>query len=229
VGSWTAEDLLAATELPEPSVLRRRHVALLLIDEGLGGPACFSWRDDAPNGPLAQWENHSGDHYFARFWPDQALLWGLDHESPMSPWAHPDEPDEWPGMTRGLPPQLREVLDAEPNENYRRSVSFCFFHDGRAWHRTDPDLPAEERLEGDEDPQGARSVLRRVMDRSAADRHVADYHERPDLVDAAKALIDAVEAGAPLTPRLVAPIAEAAGAEDLLRRASALQVAVAVA
>jgi hypothetical protein len=135
----------------------------------------------------------------------------------MSPWAHPDEPGEWPGMTRGLPARFKAVLDAEPDELFRRAATFCFWHEAGRWHRTDPELP--EDVDVGDDPQGARYVLECQLDREPAEQHVAEYHERPELIPAAAALLDATEAGSPLTAELVAPFADKLTADDLLRRA----------
>lgn len=213
MADWTEDDLLDPAALPAPEELRRRHVRLLLIDEGLGGPECFSWLDDAPNGPLAHWDG-GGDHYFARFQDGEALLWGFDRSCAMAFWQEPDGPD----ITRGLPARFQAVLDGEPDPLYRQAVTFVFWHEAGAWHRTRPDLP-EDRLADDlEDPQGARRVLAPFVDRTAAHRHVIAYHERPDLLDAAVALLDADA----VTEALLVPFAGERAPGALLTRARAL-------
>lgn len=212
-------------QLPSAGFLRARHLALLLIDEGLGGPARFYWFDDAPNGPLAYYESGAGDHYFARFWLDGALLWGFRRDSSLQPAAHPDEPEEWPGMSTGLPERAKAVLDAEPDENYRKAVTFCFWSDETGWRSTQPELPDWEPGD-DEDLQGAEYVLEEVLSASAAADHVASYHERPELRSAAGTLVAAVEAGRELPADCLAPFAEASSPAELATRARALGIRV---
>jgi hypothetical protein len=209
------------TRLPSPALLRARHISLCLVDEGLGGPACFYWLDDAPNGPLAYWESGGGDHYFARFWAERALLWGFNRDSPLHPAAHPDEPEEWPGMTDGLPARYKEVIDAEPDEAYRTAVSFVFWHDGTTWRSHSPEPPDWEP--GDDlDLQGAEFVLERVLSTEAAAEHLARYHERPELQPQAAVLIAAAERGVPLTVEVLAPFASAIPPAALGLRAESL-------
>jgi hypothetical protein len=214
-----------AAQLPAPTLLRARHLALLLIDEGLGGPARFYWLDDAPNGPLAYWESGGFDHYFARFWDDGSLLWGFNRDSPLQPAAHPDEPDEWPGITLGLPERARAVLEGEPDEVYRKAITFCFWSDGSEWRSTRPEPPDWEPG-GDEDLQGAEFVLEAVLSSDAAARHVDSYHERPELRPAAAELIAALEAGHEVPAQALAPFAEELAVEPLAARAESLGVRV---
>jgi hypothetical protein len=218
--------LFDVSRLPTPDCLRARHLALLLIDEGLGGPARFYWLDDAPNGPLAHSESGLGDHYFARFWDDGALLWGFWRESALRPEAHPDEPEEWPGLMTGLPESATAVLEGEPDEIYRKAVTFCFWSDEASWHSTEPEQPDWEP--GDEvDLQGAEYVLEDVLSASAAADHVNSYHERPELRPAAAALIAAVESGQAVATAALNPFAVAVSLADLTTRAASLGIRVA--
>jgi hypothetical protein len=204
--------LFDPADLPEPAAILARHRALVLVDVGLGGDyPCFFWDTDGPHGPLALWDNGSGDEYRIRAWPDGALLWGFDHESSMSPWGREDGRDDWPGLFDGLPERFRAVIDAQPQQ--RRSVTFCFWHEGGGWQSGSPEVPDWEQLD---DPQGVAGVLDHVLHSHGAGDYVRDYYQRPELEDAALALVTAVESDGALTTELVAPFAAGKSAGDLL-------------
>jgi hypothetical protein len=98
--------LFDPAELPSPEVLRRRHVALVLIEESLAGRDARFIAYQATDPTFLAFANGSGDEYALNLAGEEALLWLFDHECPYSPWALDGDPRDWPGMLNGLPAQL---------------------------------------------------------------------------------------------------------------------------
>jgi hypothetical protein len=119
-------------------------------------------------GSLASMRDGEGNASFIWFGPAGAAIRGFDHESVMSPFRH-DPPVLWPGLDRGLPPELCHVL-AEPAFG-GLELTFLFWrqaHD-EAWHHGSAALP-----EGD-DPDGSGWLLAVLT--GGADAYLAHARE----------------------------------------------------
>jgi hypothetical protein len=193
-------DLFDPSVLPAPDVLRRRHLALVLIDEALAGPdggfRCF---ETDGTGELLTFSNGSGDEYQLSLTTDsRAVLALFDHESPYSPWAHPSCPLDWPGMLSGFPGDLSGHLPRAEDPGSPRSITACYWFAGERWNMGTPD-PAPDAGESG-DPQGVATLLAPTLDPSGgeAGRYVGEFWERPEAVDPAMALFVAIDRGEPV-------------------------------
>ncbi len=201
------DELFDPAALPAPVVLRRRHLALLLIDECLGGGEfpTFQHHGSSAGGELLWFENGSGDEYGLVVDGDEALLWVFDHECPYSPWIRDDEARDWPGMLAGLPDRLAAHLP-EPFEGEPRSISGCYWHADGRWSMGEPEPASEPPGAFHSDPQGTGGLIGVLLDGANVSELVVDYHERPELLGAAQALIGLVERGEPVTEDAIAAL-----------------------
>ena len=216
--------------LSVPGSLRRRHLALMLVDECMGGresrTLCFLRRSAAGGGELLSYESGSGDEYGLVVEDDDALLWVFDHECPYSPWGHDDEPQDWPGMLDGLPERLATHLP-EVHGDSPRSISGCYWHADGGWRRGDPEPAADDPGPFLSDPQGARWLLGPLLDAAGegVSGLVVEYYERPDRAGAAAELVAHVDAGEPVSERELEALAPHDGVATMLARAKELGLA----
>jgi len=179
---------MKASDLPSPPELRRRHEALIAVENLVSGGDDFrSYGSDPPN--VLWFSSGSGDEYRLAFTGDDALLTIFDHEAPQSPWGRDDGAPEWPGMFDGLRPHLRALLPT-PEDDEPMSVSACFWFTDGAWHMGDPEPIPDEGDVYDEDPGGAAGLLASLLDPEAEVRElVGDVYEQPERVDEALQLL----------------------------------------
>ena len=212
--------------LPAPQVLRQRHLALVLVDECLGGQRsdtrCFRVQVSSAGGELLLYENGSGDEYGLVLDGNDAVLWFFDHECPYSPWALEGEPRDWPGMLAGLPPRLAAHLPAP--EYGPRSISACYWHTNGQWHMGTPEPATDAPAPLLSDPQGVGDLIKPLLDVDAPTVAllVVDYHEAPDRLDAATDLIQLVESGSPVTAAALDPIRPVDGVAAMVQRSQAI-------
>ena len=210
-------------ELPDPAVLARRHLALLLVDECLGGrqsnAVCYSLQRSAAGGRLLWYENGGGDEYGLVLDGEGALWWAFDHECPYSPWARDDGAEDWPGMLDGLPEALAAHLPARV-VGQPRSISACRWYADGGWRTGDPEVAADEA--GWADPQGEAwltAPLREVE--TGVSELVGECYERPERLAAGRALALRVDAGEPLTEEVIGALAPQDGTAAMHARARA--------
>ncbi|WP_424949351.1 hypothetical protein [Deinococcus sp.] len=147
-----------------------------------------NWADGIRVGKL---DNGGGDHLVALFTPAGTVLKGFDHESPVSPYARPDD-QPWPGMYDGLPPALWEALN-QPGFA-PQDVTFCLWRsltDAHWWRglRLPPDVD-----------DGSMYLLGRLS--PSPDDYsewARAYHGQPLDPEAVALLLD----GAALSPELI--------------------------
>eukprot|EP00898_Chlorokybus_atmophyticus_P007974 jgi/Chlat1/8178/Chrsp76S07656 len=149
-------------EIPAPQDLIARWRALALLDELFRQRSdnwCFRFEPLAEGGVLASWDDGSGNQCHLRVGEAGALLWGFDHECPMSPWASNNPPEVWPGLLDGMPGALTAYLKQKPFD--RERVSFCLWHvTGVGWSTGDVDYPEHDFG----DPDGSRSILTHILE-----------------------------------------------------------------
>jgi hypothetical protein len=189
------------SNLPAPESVRRRHLALVLVDEAIAGPdgefRCYYGDQD---GYLLTFSNGSGDEYRLVFTSDdEAVLSLFDHESPYSPWSHPATPVDWPGMFDGLPPHLAGHLPAREGPEWPRAITACCWFTKGRWQTGAPAAPPQ--IEGWADAQGVRGLLAPILDGTGGEvrRYVEEYWERSELTGAAIALFHVVDHAEPVT------------------------------
>ncbi|WBQ05031.1 hypothetical protein [Kribbella sp. CA-293567] len=118
--------------LPDIERVRRTSRALAMLDAVLSpAPEYRIYSFDAQWSPIdeaALMRSGTGDDYTIVFSPDGVIAQGFAHESPISPWQHPDH-QTWPGLFIGVPDELAPTLDepALTDEQGRRSVTVCFW------------------------------------------------------------------------------------------------------
>jgi len=226
--------LFHPADLPAPELLRRRHLAYLVLDESVGGCSSdlrmFGTGRSSADEVLLWYENGSGDDYGLVVLEKEALLWVFDHECPFSPWVLYDSGvTDWPGMLDGLPEHLAAHLPHPIGPGEPRSVSGCYWYTDGAWSMGDPELPDEglpEWYPPGMDPQGADLLVPLLVgDGTEAARFAEEYYERPELADAARNLVELVEAERPLTREALDAMSPQDGAEVMLSRARALGLA----
>jgi hypothetical protein len=224
------DGLFDPTTLPEPATLRRRHVALVLVDECFSGVeadgAGYQLSTSEGGAELAFFTDGSGDDYGIALPGDEALLWVFDHECPYSPRALDDERLDWPGMLDGLPPHLAEHLPLA-GVGMPREISALYWFTGGEWHMGDPAPATEEPGPYLSDPQGVGGLVGPLLGpvQDGVEELVVDYHERPERLDAAKTLAALVDDGEPVTREVLVELDPKHGADTMLARASALGVA----
>lgn len=219
-------DLFRPETFPAPHVLRRRHLALVLVDECLGSQTsntrCFQVQMSSVDGEALWYEDGSGNEYGLVLDGNEALLWFFDHECPYSPWAHDDEPQDWPGMLDGLPPRLAAHLPAP--EYGPRSISACYWHANGQWHMGTPELATENPAPLLSDPQGVGDLIKPLLgvDVATVSVLVVDYYETPNRLDAAADLVQLIESGTPVTAAALAPMQPVDGVTAMLQRSRAI-------
>jgi hypothetical protein len=206
--------------MPEPEVLKRRCVALAVLDlvnDPDGELPYFAfkpaWRTDAQ---LASMNNYTGDEYSIVFSARGTFIRGFDHESGLSPWAfHP--PQVPPGLIQGVPDAFRIdlnetawTLDGIP----MLSVVLWRQPDDQRWSFGEPSDP---ELLG---TQGGAEWLFDELDGEPATyaRFASEYWER-DLNEVDIARVFAHE---PLTAALVARLNPGADANTVIAKATAI-------
>lgn len=187
--------------MPEPERLGSRLQALAMIDAIHGGSYPkysfqAAWREGITVGGM---DNGGGDEFTAVFAPAGVLLFGFDHESPISPWSNEDH-DYWPGLTDGLPAELSGYLDdpAFITEAHADATFISWWTPAcGAWACGQATMPAE-------DPQadGANWMLGLVLDFSilGLTDHVHNYWD--NRAARAPAIQDILD-GRPLTGDLI--------------------------
>ena len=150
---------------------------------------------------MASMRNGQGDHWFALFTAEGAVLHGLDHEAPM---YRPGDP--WPGIFGALPPELAAFAD-EPAFDTRNST-FCIWRRraAAAWERGPVRFPS-----GD-DPDGSARLLAILDGRPESYRaFAADYYE----LDLPMVAIEAVYRHEPLTTATLRQLNEDVSLDEL--------------
>jgi hypothetical protein len=189
--------------LPLSTVLRRRHLAFVLADDAVGGLdaefRCFDRIAHPRDEEVLTFSDGSGDDYGLVLTGSDALLWVFDHECPYSPWGHPSEGVDWPGMLDGLPAHLADHLPQPLGPSEPRSLSACYWRSNGHWAMGNPE-PAPDADEWG-DPQGVRDLIAPVLDGTGEEmtRYMEEYYERPDLTEPAVSLFVAIDQGEPLT------------------------------
>jgi hypothetical protein len=152
--------------------------------------------DLAPGERMASMRNGSGDEYFLLFTGAGAILKGFDHESPMSPWNHPQNA-VWPGVLDHVPEPFSAFLD-EPAFNLKETT-FCLWRTASdsLW-RCGPILFPEG-----EDPDGSEGLLW-ALDGNPITyaKFVQEYFECTPVLEA----IERIYRHQPLTTELVAAL-----------------------
>lgn len=112
---------------------------------------------------MASMRDGSGDEYYIIFNPHGALIYGLAHESPMSPWR-PEEgqsnrqrlpaserrPRMWPGVIDAVPEAFQEFIQTEPVKS--TGATFCIWrHYGQQWQIGDITFPSDAYADGSAD------------------------------------------------------------------------------
>ena len=89
------------------------------------------------------WTDECGNDLYGFFEEDgAAVIFGFDHESPMTPYR--EEPQaSWPGLFDGLPDRFAALLTEFPMID----CTFCLWSDGEGWTKGPVDYPGD----GDED------------------------------------------------------------------------------
>jgi hypothetical protein len=191
-----AGELFDPSTLPSPDVLRRRHLALVLVEAALGSQSEFRCFEADESGDCLTFADGSGNEYqLSRRTDSRAVLAVFDHESPYSPWSHPARPVDWPGMLDGFPADLSEHLPQRDGPEWPRSITACYWYSRDRWEMGNPD-PAPDAEQWAE-PQGVGPLLAPILDATGdeAGRYVHEYWERPEAVAPAVALFAAIDGG----------------------------------
>lgn len=107
-------------------------------------------------------DNGSGDHLYALFSPQGAILKGFDHESCLSPYQYEDGQIA-AGIYDQVPPELLALLDQETEKD---DVTFCLWQlaGQRQWQSGQVVLPDACWQEDARQPDdGGRSLLLRYI------------------------------------------------------------------
>lgn len=165
-------------DLPAPDRLEALCQSIALLDAVLSPEweyRYFSfnsrWDEDLSE-RMASMRNGSGDHFFAVFDEDSAIIKGFDHEAHMSPWFQ-QPPAVWPGVLDQVPESFARFI-SEPAFSMHETT-FCIWHEAKEgkWSRGQIDFPSGE------DPDGSGNVLWMLDDDPATYLKFAnDYYER---------------------------------------------------
>jgi hypothetical protein len=166
------------TDLPAPDRLEALCQSIAMLDAVLSPEweyRYFSFNarwDEEFSERMASMRNGSGDHFFAVFGEDGAIIKGFDHEAQMSPWCR-QPPAVWPGVLDHVPEKFARFL-SEPAFSMDETT-FCIWHEGQdgRWSRGPIDFPF-----GD-DPDGSADLL--WMFDAAPETYLKfarDYYER---------------------------------------------------
>jgi len=132
--------------VPAPAELyenwRRLILTDALLDLGdfrvlplvLPGMSALHWTDDCGNDLYGFFEEDGA-----------AVIFGFDHESPMTPYR--EEPQtNWPGLFDGLPERFAALLTEFPMID----STFCLWSDGETWEKGPVAYPDEGDADGSE-------------------------------------------------------------------------------
>ncbi len=118
----TVEDVARA--LPGIGELRDHCRGLALL-EAIVSPEWesryYSFAEDT-----ATMRDGQGDEYRIVFSPAGAYAEGFAHESVMSPWAHGDDPEVWPGVLDSVPEAFRPYV-SEADADGPPAVTACLW------------------------------------------------------------------------------------------------------
>lgn len=124
------------TSLPNPDILRRKAQSVALLDAIMSPDwqyRYYSFNSKWSAGEMmASMRNGCGDNFFILFTQDGAILKGLAHETPISPWAREDK-SLWPGIFEGVPTEFAEFL-TEPAFDIP-NTTYCLWrlHNDESW------------------------------------------------------------------------------------------------
>jgi hypothetical protein len=169
-----------AARLPEIETVRRWSQSLALLDAILSperSDRYFTfdahWGDAEQ---MASMQNGSGDDYSIVFASQGACLWGFDHESEMSPFAHAP-PMVWPGVVDEVPTEFQRFLaDAPTSDGDVTPVTTCLWRltSDTKWQHGPVTLPTSKG-----DPDGADWLFAELDGRAETYRSYAlDYFEK---------------------------------------------------
>lgn len=110
--------------------------------------------DQDKNCDVFKIDNGGGDHLYALFSAQGALLKGFDHESNLSPYQNEKNPLS-ARIYRDIPPQLLDLLDETTEKD---DVTFCLWQepDETQWHRS---LPVTSNIDTSADDGGQTFLL----------------------------------------------------------------------
>jgi len=166
------------TELLAPDRLEALCQSIALLDAILSPEweyRYFSFNarwDEAVSERMASMRNGSGDHFFAVFADNSAIIKGFAHEAKMSPWSR-QPPAVWPGVLGHVPERFARFL-SEPAFSMDETT-FCIWHESQEgrWSGGPIDFPS-----GD-DPDGSAGLLWMLDgDPETYLRFARDYYER---------------------------------------------------
>jgi hypothetical protein len=107
---------------------------------------------------IGVWNDFDGNNCHCLFSPDGSVILGFDHESPMSPHARAEGPENfqaYPGIYNQVPPVLMNRIREDLAEDLfdPEEVTFCLWNTGntRDWQKGDIEYPPHEQ--GDADGQ----------------------------------------------------------------------------
>ncbi|MEU7613871.1 hypothetical protein [Micromonospora sp. NPDC049204] len=148
--------------------------------------------------------NGSGDEWAVVFTAEGAFIRAFDHESPMTPYRHPDR-ELWPGLLDGIPavfrPQIEEPAFGDEEGQFLATAVLWRLSGDDRWHAgegiTFPHYPPLRGPYDDNAPDD--SGLFEILLDDIVDRYVEDYYETE--VDAA--VVEHVVAHHPLTDVVV--------------------------
>jgi len=151
---------------------------------------------------MASMRSGSGDHWFALFTEDGAVLHGLAADAPM---YRKDDP--WDGIWDSLPSAFADFR-TEPAFDTKNSTFLIWRLDSdRAWSRGEIEFPEDHA-----DPDGSTALLS-ILDGNP-ETYVAQAYERYEVelpIEAVKAIYD----HSPLTEELVGAFDSDVALEDL--------------
>jgi hypothetical protein len=114
--------------IPPPYLLKARCQALTLMESLLCADPELRFHAVHPqwaeHATFAEMNDREGNYWYAWFSPAGALLWGADHDCPMSPWRR-DPPSLWPGLLDGVPSELADHTATPPLDH--DALTFCLW------------------------------------------------------------------------------------------------------
>ena len=187
-------------DFPDIETLKARLIVLATLDAILSpewGGRYYSFDPKwGKREQMGSMRNGSGDEFFTYFSSNGAIIFGFDHESPMSPYNQTPK-KTWPGVLEDVPSAFRSALDEPAFSN--DDTTFCIWResDGDAWQTGKTEYPERD------DPDGSQYLLSHLDgDPLTYYQHATEYFE----CDPCFYSITQIYKHAPLTDKLVSAV-----------------------